>query len=164
MWGQGLTVDCSMDFVNLSSFFEALNAKLLSVAEEIHPSVASGKFIPTETYILEIHPFCETSDWVASIPDLFRPLPRVIVSEFSLRRFPGVCHGKKVAFQQTQWTFTQFSNFSFITFSSSLCVFSLKENTNMYIILADLLGKNEDSRNNGRSSYIWTQLLTLFCI
>ena len=68
MWGQGLTVDCSMDFVNLSSFFETLNAKLLSVAEEFHPSVGSGKFIPVETYILEIHPSCETSDWVASIP------------------------------------------------------------------------------------------------
>jgi hypothetical protein len=73
MWGQGLTVDCSMDFVNLSSFFEARNATFLSVAEEIHPSVALGKFIPVETYIWKfIHLVRHLTGWLPYRTDFDR--------------------------------------------------------------------------------------------
>ena len=50
MWGQGLTGDCSMDFVNLSNQASSkllTLRQLLSYAEEIHPSVA----------FREIHPY-----------------------------------------------------------------------------------------------------------
>ena len=58
-----------MDFVNLSSFFEALNAKLLSVAEEIHPSVALGKFIPVEIYTWKfIHLVRHLTGWLPNYP------------------------------------------------------------------------------------------------
>ena len=79
-----------MDFVNLSSFFEARNATFLSVAEEIHPSVALGKFIPVETYIWKfIHLVRHLTGWLPYRTDFDRCQGSSSVN-FSLRIFPGV--------------------------------------------------------------------------